>query len=446
MAEKVLMPKLGMTMTEGTIEQWKVHEGDAVKAGQALASVATDKLTSDVEAPRDGVVLRILAEEGDTVPVSSAIAYIGDAGEVAPEGDARGTAAPREAAVPAGSAPKATPSAAAGGDVKAAPAARKLAREHGVDLSLVCGSGPKGRIKRADVEAFIASQGQGEVAAPVRISPTADKVAKARDVDVSTIDVGGRRIMKDDVLSAAGRVAPVEATPAAGDNDYPPARIDTLRRSIAKNMAESWHTSPMVTYTHPADATALKALRSALKGPFEAEGLKISYNHILVKVAAQVLMEFPDVNASFVDGQLIRHVHANVGLAVVRGDGLIVPNVKQAETKTLREIARETEGLIAATRAGTIDMGSITGGTFTISNLGSYGVTRFSPIINRPELAILGVCAITDTPVVRDGRVVVRPMMNLCLTADHRVVNGAMASRFLRRLVELVENPYLLLT
>lgn len=329
-------------------------------------------------------------------------------------------------------------------NIKAAPAARKLAEEHGIDLSLISGTGPKGRIKRADVEAFVTGRGGG--AAPVRISPTAARVARDKGVDVGQIDVGDRRIMKDDVLRAVGGNGTVKVQGTTEDNDYPPARMDSLRRSIARNMTESWHVSPTVTYTHPADCTALMALRLTLRESFEAEGLKISYNHILIKMAAQVLMEFPDVNASVRGDQLVRHIHANVGLAVTKGNGLIVPNVKQAETKTLKEIAREVEDLIASTREGAIDMESIMGGTFTISNLGAYGITHFSPIINQPELAILGVCAIADTPTVRDGQVVIRPMMNLCLTADHRAVDGAMASKFLRRLAELVESPYLLLT
>lgn len=445
MAERVLMPKLGMTMAEGTIEEWKVREGDAVRRGQTLASVATDKLTGEVDAPRDGVVLRILAGEGETVPVSSAIAYIGEAGEaILNDGTAGGSILESMEGPRGETATEGKPIKAADRNIKAAPAARKLAEEHGIDLSLISGTGPKGRIKRADVEAFVTGQGGG--AAPVRISPTAARVARDKGVDVGQIDVGDRRIMKDDVLRAVGGNGTVKVQDTTEDNDYPPARMDSLRRSIARNMTESWHVSPTVTYTHPADCTALMALRLTLRESFEAEGLKISYNHILIKMAAQVLMEFPDVNASVRGDQLVRHIHANVGLAVTKGNGLIVPNVKQAETKTLKEIAREVEGLIAATREGAIDMESIMGGTFTISNLGAYGITHFSPIINQPELAILGVCAIADTPTVRDGQVVIRPMMNLCLTADHRAVDGAMASKFLRRLAELVESPYLLLS
>ena len=189
----------------------------------------------------------------------------------------------------------------------------------------------------------------------------------------------------------------------------------------------------------------MKELRAKLKDGLKEQGIKLTYNHILMKVVAKALTEFPDINASFADNMLTRHKHVNMGLAVAKGDGLIVPNVKSADTKSLAEIAKETEALIEATRSGKIAMEDMTGGTFTISSLGPYGVRNFSPIINQPELAILGVCDMVDTPVVRNGEIVIRPMMNLCLTADHRVVDGVMACKFMKRIVELLENPYMLL-
>ena len=178
----------------------------------------------------------------------------------------------------------------------------------------------------------------------------------------------------------------------------------------------------------------------------ERTGIKISYNHILMKACARVLMEMPDVNGSFKDNMLTHHKHANIGLAVAKGDGLIVPNVKRCDEKTLTQIADEMNGLVEKTRSGRAGMDDITGGTFTISSLGPYGITNFSPIINQPELAILGVCDIVETPVVRNHEIVILPMMNLCLTADHRVVDGVKASKFLERLTRILENPYLMLT
>ena len=377
MAQEVLMPKLGLTMTEGTIEEWKYKEGDSVKKGDILFSVATDKLTNDVEAEADGVLLKILLPEGETAPCKAVIAYIGEAGEVIAEGgaSAESTAAQAPAssaaAVPA-KAPAATRD--PGTPVLASPAAKKLAKEKGVDLALVAGTGPKGRITLEDVEAYLTAPKADEPAAEVKTSPLAAKIAEELGVDVSKIQTDGR-VMKADVLAAAGvcTAAPAaEAAPAisASDNDEPPVKVNPLRRSIAANMANSWHTSPRVTYTFAVDVTAMKALRAKLKDSLKEQGIKLTYNHILMKVVAKALMEFPDVNASFADNMLTRHKHVNMGLAVAKGDGLIVPNVKNADSKSLAEIAKETEALIEATRSGKIDMKDMTGGTFTISSLG----------------------------------------------------------------------------
>ena len=450
MATEVLMPKLGLTMTEGTIEEWKYKEGDAVKKGDILFSVATDKLTNDVECEEDGTLLKILLPEGETAPCKSVIAWIGQPGEAIP--DASGAAAPA-AAAPA--APAAAPSAAsaaapaaaptahadrpAGAYVLATPYAKKLAKEKGYDLSQIPGTGPNGTVVAKDVENFVAGP---------KTSPMAAKLAAELGVDVSKLDVQGR-VMKADVLAAAGAgaaAAPAaEAAAAVESNDEKPVKVNPLRRSIAANMTNSWHTSPRVTYTRPVEVTAMKDLRAKLKDGLKEQGIKLTYNHILMKVVAKALTEFPDVNASFADNMLTRHKHVNMGLAVAKGDGLIVPNVKNCEEKSLAQIAQETEALIEATRTGKLGMEDMTGGTFTISSLGPYGITSFSPIINQPELAILGVCDMVDTPVVRNGEIVIRTMMNLSLTADHRVIDGVMASKFLKRIAELLENPYMLL-
>ena len=452
MAQEVLMPKLGLTMTEGTVEEWKYKEGDSVKKGDILFSVATDKLTNDVEAEADGVLLKILLPEGETAPCKAVIAYIGEAGEVIAAGNASEESTAAQApASSAAAVPAKTPAVTRdpGAPVLASPAAKKLAKEKGVDLALIAGTGPKGRITLEDVEAYLTAPKADESAAEVKTSPLAAKLAEELGVDVSKIQTDGR-VMKADVLTAAGvcTAAPTaEAAPAisTGDNDEAPVKVNPLRRSIAANMTNSWHTSPRVTYTFAVDVTAMKALRAKLKDSLKEQGIKLTYNHILMKVVAKALMEFPDVNASFADNMLTRHKHVNMGLAVAKGDGLIVPNVKNADSKSLAEIAKETEALIEATRSGKIDMKDMTGGTFTISSLGPYGVRSFSPIINQPELAILGVCDIVDTPIVCNGEIVIRPMMNLCLTADHRVVDGVMASKFMKRVVELLENLYLLL-
>lgn len=403
MAEKILMPKMGMTMTEGTVEEWKVKEGDTVKTGDILFTASTDKITNDVESQHDGTILKIIVPEGTTVDVYSVVAYIGAAGESIPdEENASPTPAENEpSGEPSGASGPSAGSSPASDQVKASPAAKKLAREKGIDLSLVTGTGPNGKIKIEDVEQYL----------------------------------------KTDVEAAAHSAPPEE-----DDNNLPPKKVDPLRRSIAKNMTESWHISPRVTYTRPVDMTEAKEMRRRLKDAMGNQGLKITYNHILMKVCARVLMEIPDVNGSFSDNMLTHHRHANVGLAVAKGDGLIVPNVKRCEEKSLTEISREMDALIRKTRNGDVALEDITGGTFTISSLGPYGITSFSPIINQPELAILGVCDIVDTPVVRNGEIVIRPIMNLSLTADHRVIDGVKASRFLQRVAEILENPYLLMS
>ena len=433
MAYEILMPKLGLTMTEGTVEEWKFREGDYVKKGDALFSVSTDKLTNDVESEAEGVLLKILLPAGETAPCKAVVGYLGQEGESVPGGAKpdEGTAAPQTETAPAA---KPAYERRSGEPVIASPAAKKLAREKHIELSLVEGTGPKGRITLEDVENFLKAEAEK---LPVKTSPTAAKLAAELGVDTTTLGVEGR-VMKADVLAAA-ESAGVGRVPES--NELPPVRVNSLRRSIAANMLNSWHTSPRVVYTMPVDCTAMKALRAQLK----PRGAAVSYNHIIMKVAAKALTEFPDMNARFADNSLIRYRHVNMGLAVAKNDGLIVPNVKQCEEKSLSEIAQATERLIEAVRSGSITMEDITGGTFTITNLGNYGVTYFSPIINQPELAILGVCAMADTPVVRDGEVVIRPMMNLCLSADHRVIDGVMGAAFLKRVCELLENPCLLL-
>ena len=431
MAHEIVMPKLGLTMTEGTVEEWKFREGDHVKKGEVLFSVSTDKLTNDVEAEAEGVLLKILLPAGETAPCKAVIGYLGREGETVPDGTqpAEGVAEPQNESR---AAVRQAPIRRSGEPVIASPAAKKLAKEKGVELALVEGTGPKGRITLEDVEKFLTAELEKPA---VKTSPTAAKLAAELGVDAAALGVQGR-VMKADVLAAAGG-----EEGQIDDNELPPVKVNSLRRNIAANMTASWHTSPRVVYTMPVDCTAMKALRSRLK----ERGISVSYNHIIMKVAAKALTEFPDVNARFADDSIIRHRHVNMGLAVVKGDGLIVPNVKRCEEKSLSEIARSTESLVEAVRSGSITMEDITGGTFTITNLGSFGLTYFSPIINQPELAILGVCAMVDSSVVREGEVVVRPMMNLCLSADHRVIDGVVGAAFLKRICELLENPCLLL-
>ncbi len=439
MAQPIAMPKLGLTMTAGSVAEWKKHEGEFVRKGDILMVVATDKLTYEVEAPADGTLLKILVQPGVSVPVGEVLAYIGPAGEDVRDG-AAGAKRPEKEAPPAPvvmTAASAPHAASAKGTVRtpllASPLARKTARSLDVDLSLVEGSGPGGRIVRKDVIAFSESRG----AAKQRISPTAAKMATELGVDISALQAEGR-IMKADIL----RTQAPASEPGAGDRRIP---MTPMRRVIAERMSLSASTIPAVSYDIEADFGNIADLRKALKEPLERRGVKLSINHILMKICARALMEFPMANASKEGNEFVLHGDANIGTAVSVPGGLIVPNVKAVQRKSLGEIATETEALIEKARKGTLDLSEIQGGTFTITNLGMFGIRSFSPIINPPEACILAVSAANERAVVRNGQIVVRPVAILSLAADHRILDGAEAAKFLAAIGNYVENPSLLL-
>ena len=431
MASPVTMPKLGLTMNTGVVSQWRKKEGESVVKGDILMVVATDKLTFDVEAPSEGVLLKVLVPEGKDVPVGEVLAYIGASGEtVAGSVQEPSAAAPAEADETKISPTPAVVGTASAGAVRATPLARKTAREAGIDLALVAGSGPSGRIVRKDVDAAAAAG-----ASSVKASPVAAKMAAELGVDMASVRKDGR-VMKEDVLRA------VVAAPEAEDVRVP---LTPMRKVIAERMSLSNATVPSVTFTVEADFSALVAFRNKVKDEASRKGVKISYNHILMKICAAALKEIPLANASFDGDAIVMHGNANIGLAVSVQGGLLVPNVKAAQSKSLLRIAEETELLVEQARSGSLALESMQGGTFTITNLGMFGMQSFTPIVNPPEACILGVNAIVEKPVVVNGEIVVRPMSALCLVADHRILDGAEAARFLARIKEFVENPWLLL-
>ena len=292
-------------------------------------------------------------------------------------------------------------------------------------------TGEEGRIIGKNVLEFEADE-------RIKISPTAKKMAKEKGVDISQIDATGR-IMKQDILDAL-KVA--DYTTKGEEQIVEP---NNMRRIIAERMHNSWMTSPRVTYNLEIDVSNMKEFRESLKGNFIETGTKLSYNHILMKIVSKALIEYPYLNGSFNGEEIILRNYVNMGLAIDVGDGLLVPNVRNTESKSLLEIAVETEKLIEDTREGRLNPDTLEGGTFTITNIGMFGIDTFSPIINQPEVAILGVNRMVDKAVVIGGEIAIRPMMNLSLTADHRLVDGAMAAKFLARVKEIIENPYLLL-
>ncbi len=421
---EIVMPRLSDSMEEGTILKWLKADGDAVARGEPLAEIETDKATLTYESDASGV-LKIVADAGETLPIGSVIATLdggANGGRAEPEAPATAPAAaePTEpAAEPQAAA--AAPAEPAAARVKASPLARRLASERGIDLHEIAGSGPGGRIVKEDVE---------RAATP----PAA--------AGVSTYSTSGR----PELHTPAG--APPPAAPAAAP---PPPETGTAKGDvtvqeltrtqglIARRMAESRATIPTFELRIEIDMEACVALRDELKA---LGGDVPSYNDIVVKACAIALREFPRVNGSYRDARFELYGRVNVGVAVAALDALVVPTVFDADRKSLREIARETRALAERVRAQAITPPELSGGTFTVSNLGMYGVTDFSAVINPPQAAILAVGALEPRAVVaQDGAVAARHMMTVTLACDHRILYGAEAAQFLARIRALLERP-----
>jgi len=473
---EIILPKLGQTVEEGRIVEWLKKEGDAVARGDVLYTVETDKAVLDVEATRKGVLRKILVGEGELRPVLAVVGLITrkaddpleEAGasttEVSTASELPALAETVEAVVPSGEKP-ARISQTTSGRLFASPRARKFAREHSVAIEDVEGTGPNGRIVERDVMAYLASSPAGMPAA----SPVAQRLAAGLGVDLRKVTGTGPqgRIVKADVEAAAVSEAPEVPVPAPAaplaEAPEPAAAeaaaaeavgvlsevpLSGIRAVIAQRMHESHQITAPVTLTMEVDATALVALRESLKaGLAEELGFNLGYNDLLVKLSAKALRRFPYMNAQLDEvGGVIRHLDAvHVGLAVDTERGLLVPHVSNADRKGLVEIARDIRAMAERARTGRSLPDELSGGTFTITNLGMYEVDGFTPIINYPECAILGVGRIKAVPAVVDGEITVRRMVWLSLTFDHRLVDGAPAARFLQTIKRLIEEPYLLL-
>lgn len=434
MAKVVTMPKLGLTMTEGTLTKWYKKEGDVIDAGEVLFDVATDKLTNEVEATESGIVRKLLAEEGDVVACLKPVAIIANANEdISPligESDKKDVEKISIVANKENAERKPVETQKSSGRIKASPVAKKLAEENNIDLYLVTATGPNGRITLEDVEAYINGS-----AKKVKASPMAEKTADALKVDLSEIRKDAR-IMKEDVYNyLKDKNTVVQANPV--ETKIP---MSQMRKIISSRMSDSWRVSPTVTFDIKADVTRLKEIRSQLK-----DICKVTFTDLLIKIIATTLLEFPYLNSSIENDEIITRNYANIGVAVALEGGLVVPVVKYANTKGLKQISSEVKELAEKARNDELSQDDMTGGTFTITNLGMYGIESFSPIINQPEVAILGVNTITETPVAVNGQAVIKPLMNLSLTADHRVVDGAVAAQFLAKIKETIEKPEILL-
>jgi pyruvate dehydrogenase E2 component (dihydrolipoamide acetyltransferase) len=401
MANEVKLPRLGQGMEAGTINKWLKSEGDTVAKGEPLFEVDTDKVTQEVESDFAGVLLKIVLPSGEA-PVGQTIAFIGEQGEEVPAepagaGSASGKPQPTETRKPPE--PRASASASAeaqtnGGRIKASPLARRIARERGVDLASLSGTGPDGRIVAEDVE-------RGGAAAPAR---------------------------------AAG-----QAAPSAEAESVP---LTSIRKTIARRLTAAWE-APVFQLTVSADMTRANELvaRARELNP----GVRVTVTDLLAKICAQALMRHRDVNVQFADDALLRFPTANVGIAVAAPAGLVVPVVRGVERLSLAELAAARAEVVGRAREGKLTSQDLEDGTFTISNLGMYGIEQFVAVLNPPQAAILAVGATLDTPVARGGAVAVRPMLTMTLTVDHRAVDGAAGADFLRTVKQFVEEPALAL-
>ena len=396
---EVQMPRLSDTMTEGILSRWRKKEGEQIRKGDIIAEIETDKATMELEAYDAGPLTALLVAEGTTVPIGAPIAIIGDSTSATPTPPASTPPAP-EPATPEAPEP-AVPSR------RASPLVRKIAHERSVDLATVTGTGPGGRIVRADIESAGGALGHTpEPPVPPATTP---------------------------------------AAPPIQPDDGESVPLTTIRRVTARRLTES-AAVPHFYLTSVVDTERLLAFRAEVNAALADAGGKVSVTDLLVRACAVALRAHPQVNSSWGGDTIVRHRRINIGVAVATDAGLIVPVLRDADRKTVREIAAETRSLAERAHAGTLAPREFSGGTFTISNLGMYAVDHFTAIINPPEAAILAVGAATPTPVVRDGEVVVHSILKLTMTVDHRVVDGAPAAAFLRDLKDIVQEPLRIVT
>ncbi len=422
MAEFIKMPTLGFDMEEGTMGTWLKNVGDAVSKGDVLAEIESDKVTQELQARAEGVLLVVLAETGDLIPVGANLGIIGAAGEdVAAMVVEAGESAPApepvvvadaavqvEAPVTAVSenptnnaADEAFP-----GGVKATPVARRIAAEQGVNLLQVVGSGPDGRIRKADVEAFMAAP------QPVAVTPAV--------------------------------TIPAVTIPAIAGDEIEELPLTRMRQAIARRMSESKVTVPHFYVTNEIDMAPALALRKQINASLEPEA-KVTVNDLIVKAAALALRQFPNINASFAGDKLIQHNNVNVGSAVAVEGGLLTVVQKDSDTSSISKIARDHKEMIARAREGKVQADDVSGSTFTVSNLGGFDVDHFIAIVNPPNAAILAVGSAKQVPVVVDGALAIGTRMKLTISADHRVTDGVEAAQFLQLVKETLQNPLKLL-
>lgn len=427
--EQITMPQLGESVTEGTIEKWLVKPGDHVNKYDALAEVNTDKVTAEVPSSFTGVIKELIANEGDTLAVGEIVCTIETEGgsseeeivevkEAAPEEPTAETVKPDEVNKHVQSAPA---DRAKGAKARYSPAVLKLSQEHDIDLSLVTGTGNEGRITRKDLLKIIES---GEIP---QAAPASEPKMEEKPTIAST------------PANSQPKPAAMNVPVGAGDIEIP---VTGVRKAIAANMLRSKHEAPHAWTMIEVDVTNLVQYRDSIKNEFkQKEGFNVTYFAFFVKAVAQALKEFPMMNSMWAGDKIIQKKDINISIAVATDDALFVPVIKHADEKTIKGIAREVMELAGKVRSGKLKSDEMQGGTFTVNNTGSFGSVQSMGIINYPQAAILQVESIVKRPVIMDGGMIAaRDMVNLCLSLDHRVLDGLVCGRFLARVKEILEN------
>jgi pyruvate dehydrogenase E2 component (dihydrolipoamide acetyltransferase) len=446
MAYEMILPKVDMDQETGTIVEWKKNNGDEVKEGEIILVIETDKVAIDVEAPASGILQGITSKPGDTLPIATVIAYILKPGEEMPAATKSAPAAspPAKTLIPA--AQPAPPAPAAEAPAQATPIAQKMAADLGVDLSSVTGSGAQGKITKEDVKAAAESGKITPLAdGKVNAVPAARRAARERGIDLASVSGSGPkgRIQSPDVMVATQTTAPVHAVEVLQSDQTIP--LAGMRRTIAERMTASYQNVPHITFNARVDMGEFNKARNVLNKHAEnTGGQRISATALIAKIVAMTLVRHPWLNSSLQGDNIVLYKDINMGVAVALEEGLIVPVVHSAQLKGIAQIAAEVNDLAERARDGKLLPGDVKGGTFTISNLGPFGVESFNAIINAPQAGILAIGATHNEAIPLDnGEIVSRPVMNISLSADHRIVDGAVAAYFIADLKEALENPIL---
>lgn len=416
MAEAIVMPKLGNTVESAIILGWHVAVGETVSAGDLLCEIETDKATLEIESSADGILLAQLCAAGEEVPVLSNIAVVGSAGESIAEFEPRSYSAGGEPLDQPKNPVEDRQGAGLAVPIKISPRARHLAQREGIDYETIAGSGPDGRIIERDIEAALTE-------APAKATPVAQAMLDSGDYKMVEGHPRDRRVSKADLIRVAGE-GDVKALP-----------LTSLRKTIARRMRESLQSTAQLTLHAAADARALQAYRRRLKASDDGLGMgAVSINDLLLFAVSRTLPAFPALNALFENDTIYQQAAVHLGMAVDTDRGLLVPVIRSAESLTLKQLSAEARRLAEACRGGKVQPDELSGGSFTVSNLGALGIESFTPILNPPQVGILGVGSINLKPVALDDEVTFIPHIGLSLTMNHQVVDGAPAARFLQKL------------